>query len=87
MDIVFMNYKNSGTSEPHRLLLNLTDLKEKKLEKGGKYPAVSNLIIYYTLRNIKRSYNNNEFKISASALNYLVEHILDQIFKITLYIT
>ena len=34
MDNIFMNYKNSETSELHRLLLNLTDLKEKKnLEK------------------------------------------------------
>ena len=25
MDVVFMNSKNSKTSDPHRLLLNLTD--------------------------------------------------------------
>ena len=30
MDNIFMNYKNSETSELHRLLLNVTDLKEKK---------------------------------------------------------
>ena len=33
MDNIFMNYKNSETSEPHRLWLNLTDLKEKKTWK------------------------------------------------------
>ena len=27
--------------------------------------ALSNLSIYYTWRNIKNSYNNNQFKISA----------------------
>ena len=30
MDNIFMNYENSETSELHRLLLNVTDLKEKK---------------------------------------------------------
>ena len=25
MDTIFMNFKNSGTSDPHRLLPNLTD--------------------------------------------------------------
>ena len=25
MDAIFMNSKNSGTSDPHRLLLNLTN--------------------------------------------------------------
>ena len=40
MDTIFMNSKNSKTSDPHRLLLNLTD----------KYVALSNLCIYYTLK-------------------------------------
>ena len=32
MDTIFMNFKNSGTSDPHGLLLNLSDkinLKKK----------------------------------------------------------
>ena len=32
MDIIFINFENSKTSEPHRLLLNLTD-KIKYKEK------------------------------------------------------
>ena len=28
MDAIFMNYKNNETSDPHRLLLNLTDKKQ-----------------------------------------------------------
>ena len=31
--------------------------------------ALANLIIYYTLKNIKLAYNNNKFKISAPTWN------------------
>ena len=31
--------------------------------------ALANLIIYYTLKNIKLGYNNNKFKISAPTWN------------------
>ena len=34
-----------------------------------KVIALSNLNIYYTWRNIKSTYNNNKFKISASTWN------------------
>ena len=39
------------------------------LRKGGKSIALSNLSIYYTCKNIKKSYNNNKFKISAPTCN------------------
>ena len=58
-----MNSENSKTSDPHRLLLNLSD--KINLKRGDKYVALSNLSIYYTYKNIKKSYKNNEFKISA----------------------
>ena len=67
MNTVFMNSKNSKTSDPHRLLLNLTgkiDLKRK-----DKFIALSNLSIYYTWKNIKKSYKNNKFKISVPTWN------------------
>ena len=41
-----MNSENSKTSDPHRLLLNLTD--EINLRRSDKYVALSNLSIYYT---------------------------------------
>ena len=41
-----MNSENSKTSDPHILLLNLTD--ETDLRKKDKYIALSNLRIYYT---------------------------------------
>ena len=51
MDTIFVNSKNSKTSTPHRLLLNLSDKKE-----------VINMLLY-TWKNIKKSYKNNKFKI------------------------
>ena len=62
-----MNSKNSKTSDPHRLLLNLTDKTD--LRRKDKYIALSNLSIYYTWKNIKKSYKNNKFKISALTLD------------------
>ena len=61
-----MNSENSKTSDPHRLLLNLSD---KILKRSDKYAALSNLSIYYTWKNIKKSYKNNKFKISPPTWN------------------
>ena len=63
MDTIFINSENSRTSEYHVLLLKLIDKLD--LTRGQKSVALSNLSIYYTWRNIKSSYNNNKFKISA----------------------
>ena len=63
MDTIFTNSENSRTSEYHVLVLKLTDKLD--LRRGQKSVALSNLIIYYTWNNIKTSYNNNKFKISA----------------------
>ena len=71
-----MNSENSATSKYHVLLLKLTDKLD--LRRGEKSIALSNLSIYYTWRNIKSSYNNSEFKISAPTwndeLNYPIDH-------------
>ena len=58
-----MNSENSRTSEYHVLLLKLVDKLD--LREDLKKVALSNLSIYYTWRNIKSSYGNNKFKISA----------------------
>ena len=47
-----MNSENSKTSDSHRLLLDF--LNEINLNRS----------IYYTYKNVKESYKNNEFKIS-----------------------
>ena len=62
-----MNSKNSKTSDPHRLLLNLTDKID--LRRKDKYIALSNLSIYYRWKNIKKLHKNNKFKISAPTWN------------------
>ena len=46
MDTIFMNPENSKTSEPHVLILKLTDKLD--LRRGEKIVALSNLNIYYT---------------------------------------
>ena len=67
MDIIFMNLENSRTSEYHVSVLKLSD--KLHLRRGQKTVALSNLSIYYTWKNIKSSYNNNKFKISAPTWN------------------
>ena len=63
MDTIFINSENNRTSEYYVLLLQLTDKLD--LRRGQKTIALSNLSIYYTWKNVKSSYNNNKFKISA----------------------
>ena len=62
-----MNSENSKTSKPHILILKL--INKLDLRIGEKIIALSNLSIYYTWTNIKSSYNNNKFKISAPTWN------------------
>ena len=72
MGTKFMNSENSKTFEPYRLLLNLSD--KINLKRSNKYVALSNLSIYYTWKkNIKKSYKNNQFKISGQTWNETFE--------------
>ena len=45
-----MNTENSGTSEPHRFKLDLTD--KLNLKDPKKNMTLANLSIYYTWKNI-----------------------------------
>ena len=65
METIIMNSKNSGTSDPYRL--SPTD--KINLKRSDKYVVLSNLSIYYTWKNIKKSYKNNKFQISAPTCN------------------
>ena len=62
-----MNTENSKTNECHRFRLTLAD--KRNLKDPNKNMALANFSIYYTWKNIKYSYNNNKFKISAPAWN------------------
>ena len=64
MDTIFTNSEKSKTSEPDFLIRKLTDKLDWR--RGEKSVALSNLSIYYAWKDMKSSYNNNEFKISAS---------------------
>ena len=66
-----MNSQNTKTFEPHSLVLKLTDKLD--LRRDEKIIALSNLSIYYIWKNIKSSYNNNKFKISAPTWNDIFE--------------
>ena len=79
-----MNSENSKTSDLHRLFLNLAD--KINLQISDKYVALTNLSIYYKWKNIKKSCKNNKLRSDngMKCLNYLMDHILYQIFKINL---
>ena len=68
METFFMNSKNSKTSEPNRFKYDLIDKLDSK--NPNKNMALGNLSIYYTWKNVKLTYNNNnKFKISAPTCN------------------
>ena len=82
-----MDFKNSKISDPHRLSPNVTDKID--LRRTDKYIALSNLSIYYTWKNIKKSKKNNKFvqyqlKHEMKNFSYLMDRILYQIFEIIL---
>ena len=87
MNTIFMNSKKSKTSDPHRLLLNLTN--KINLRRKDKYIDLSNLNIYYTWKNIKKSHIrtiNSKYQLQHGMenFNYRIDHILYQMFKIIL---
>ena len=52
MDTILPNSENSKTSEPYRLLLNLSN--KINLKWRAKYVTLSNLSIYYTWKKYKK---------------------------------
>ena len=57
-----MNSKNSGTLDPHRLLLNLTD--KINLKRSDKYVALSN-----GMKNLNYLMDHTMYQIFKSILN------------------
>ena len=78
-----MNSGNIETSDPYRLLLNLLD--KINLKRSDKYVVLSNRSIYYTWNSIKKNKKimnlKYQLRIGMKSLNYLMDHILYQIFK------
>ena len=54
MDTIIMNSENNKTSDRYRLVLNLAD--KINLKRSHKYILLSNFSIYYTWKNIEKSY-------------------------------
>ena len=85
MNTIFMNSKNTKTSDSNRFLLNLAD----KI-------ALINIFLYQILAcTIHRKYEKSHIRTinlkyqlqhSMKNLNYLTDHILYQIFKVILNI-
>ena len=84
MDTIFMKSENSKISEPHVLILKLTDKLD--LRRGKKIIALTNLSIYWTWKNIK-AYTitiNLKDQLQPGMINLkcLMDHVLFEIFKI-----
>ena len=62
MDTIFLNSTNSKTLDPHKMSIDFLD--KINIKRNDKFVALLNLSIYYTWKNIKTSYKNNNFKIS-----------------------
>ena len=67
MKTLFMNSKNSKTSKSYKFKHDLIDKLD--LRNPNKNMALANLSIYYTWKNVKSTYNNIKFKISAPTWN------------------
>ena len=67
METFFMNSKNSKNNEPNRFKYDLLDKLDFK--NPNKSMALANSSIYYTWKNVKSTYKNNKFKISAPTWN------------------
>ena len=67
METFFMNSKNSKTSKSYKFKYDLIDKLD--FRNPNKNMAHANLSIYYTWKNVKSTYNNNKFKISAPTWN------------------
>ena len=88
METFFMKTKNSKTSEPYRFKYNLIDNLD--LKNPNKSMALANLSIYYTWKNVKSTYNDNNLKyhhqLGMKHLTCLMDRIIYQKYKIILNI-
>ena len=67
METFFTNSRNSKTNEPNRFKYDLIDKLD--LKNPNKNMVLANLSIYYTWKDVKSTYNNNNFKILAPTWN------------------
>ena len=68
MEKIFMNTENSKANEPKKFIYQITDRLNLK-NSSNKNIGLVNLSIYYAWKNIKSTYSNNKFNISAPTWN------------------
>ena len=90
MNTIFRNSEKSKTSNPHRLLLNLSD--KINLRRSDEYIALSNLNHILYMKKYKKSCTKiinlkDNLQRGMIKLSYLMDQILYQIFKIILSIS
>ena len=88
METFFMNSKNSKTNELNKFKYDLIDKLD--LKNPSKNMALANLSIYYTWKNIKSTYNNNnltyQHQLGMKHLTCLMDSTIYQKYKIILNI-
>ena len=88
INFIFMNSENSETSDPHRLLLNFTDKTDKRRQINILLYQILVFFIHgKILKNHIRILNSkHDLQHGMKNLDYLMDHILYQMFKIILNI-
>ena len=83
-----MNSENSKTSDPHRLLLNLSDEIDFKKVINMLLYQILEFTIHGTIYKSQTKITNSKYQLQRGMINfnYLKDHILYQIFKIILSI-
>ena len=66
-----MNMESSKINNRHKFVLNLSQRLD--LRSSNIHFALRNLSIYYTWKNIRKPYKNNELKIIVPMWNYKFE--------------
>ena len=62
-----MNKENSKMNEPHKFVIKLSQRLD--LRSSNKSVALQNLCIYYTWKNVRKQYKNNNLKVIALMWN------------------
>ena len=61
METIFMNTENSKVNEPHKFVLDSSQIFD--LKNLNKHFGLPNLSIYYTWKNISQYHKNNKLKM------------------------
>ena len=63
MRTTYINPKNSKTNEPHKFVINLSQILD--LRSSNKHVALQKVPIYYAWKNIRKQCKINKLKVSS----------------------